>query len=124
MKFFARRKILKQANYLELTPMRLVAEEIEPDNLVTVLMPKFKTKFMQKYFLPRSKSAYVKIKLDELGSATWLAIDGKKKVSNIIAELQEQFGDKIQPVETRVTTFLTMLYQQELISFLEITKPS
>lgn len=121
MKFLQRRKILKQANYLELTPIRLVTEEVDQNNLVTILMPKFTSKFTQKYFLPRSKSPYIRIKLDELGSASWLAIDGKKKVRVIIDELKEKFGEKIQPAEERLTTFFTMLYQQKLISFAEIT---
>jgi len=120
MNFFARRKILKTANYLDLTPVRNMNEEVDSNNLVTVLIPKVTSKLAKKYFEPMLKSPIMKLKLDELGSASWLAINGKKKVSEIANELKEKFGEKVHPVEERVTKFLTVLYNQKLITFEEV----
>jgi len=120
MNFIKRRKILKNTSAFDLTPLKLVRHEIAENNLVIVLFPKFINKYAVKYLQPRIKSHYIKLKLDELGSAVWLSIDGHKKVGVIAKELVDAFGDKIQPVEERLPKFLTQLYEQKLISFKEI----
>jgi hypothetical protein len=120
MNFFQRRARLKNANYLEVTPIRTVKEETDEEKLVTVLIPKVTSRLGKKYFEPMLKSPFIKLKLDEIGSASWLAIDGQKKVGIIAAELVNKFGDKINPVEERLTKFLTTLYEQRLITFQEI----
>lgn len=122
LSFTERRKILKKANYLELHPVRLQKEEIDDENLVTILIPKFKNPVLVKYLVPKIKSPDIKLKLDELGSAAWLLMDGKKNVALVASLLTEKFGDKIQPVNERLTKFLTGLYEQRLITFQEINK--
>lgn len=120
MNFFQRRAKLKNANYLEVTPVRVLSEEIDENSLVTLLIPKVTNRIAKKYFEPMLKSPVIKLKLDEIGSASWLAIDGKKKVSEIASELVQKFGDKIDPVEERLTKYLTTLYEQRFITFQEI----
>ena len=120
MNFFQRRAKLKNANYLEVTPIRVLNEEVDENNLVTILIPKVTNSFAKKYFEPMLKSPVIKLKLDEIGSASWLAIDGKKKVVEIATELVQKFGDKIDPVEERLTKYLTTLYEQRFITFQEI----
>lgn len=120
MNFFQRRAILKKANFLDLTPIRLINEEIDSDNAVTLLMPKFTSKFGVRYLQPKVKSPFIKLKLDELGSASWFAIDGKKKVSDIICDLEQKFGSKIHPADERFMKFLTILYDQKLITYNEV----
>lgn len=122
LSFSERRKILKGANYLELTPLRLHKEEVSEENLVTVLIPKFQNRFAVRFIVPKLKSQVFKLKLDELGSAVWLSLDGKKTVDQIAKQLLIKFGDKIEPVNERVTKFLTGLYEQRLITFQEINK--
>jgi hypothetical protein len=60
------------------------------------------------------------MKLDEFGSETWLQLNGKQNVSAIGEKLVLKFGEKIEPVEERLTRFLTNLYLQGFISFNEI----
>lgn len=120
MNFFQRRAKLKNANYLEVTPLRILNEEVDQNNIVTILIPKVTNRFAKKYFEPMLKTPVIKLKLDEIGSASWLAIDGKKKVADIAAELVQKFGDKIDPVEERLTKYLTTLYEQRFITFQEI----
>ncbi len=122
--FSERRKILKGANYLELTPLRLKKEEISEENLVTILIPKFQNKFAVRFINPNLKSPVIRLKLDELGSAVWLLIDGKRTVDKIGQLLLEKFGNKIEPVNERLTKFLTGLYEQRFITFQEINKGS
>jgi hypothetical protein len=120
MNFFQRRKILKNANYLDLTPVCAKKHLIGDDEKVTVIIPKFTNKFVVEKIVPKLKHPDMKLNLDEIGSAVWLLIDGKKKVKEIALELSQKFGDKIQPVDERLTKFLTQLYEQRLITFDEI----
>lgn len=122
LSFSERRRILKGANYLELTPLRLHKEEVSEENLVTVLIPKFQNRFAVRFIVPKLKSDMFKLKLDELGSAVWLSLDGKNTVDQIAKQLLIKFGDKIEPVNERITKFLTGLYEQRLITFQEINK--
>jgi len=123
MNFFQRRALLKKANYLELTPIRMMAEEVGENNMVTILMPKFINRWAKKCFDPFLKIPHVKLKLDALGSASWLAIDGKKKVGEIAHELTQKFNTETDIVN-RLTKFFSFLYEQRIITFREISSDS
>jgi hypothetical protein len=117
--FFERRKIFKKANYLDLTPIIIFNSEESDDGLITILIPRFKGKFMNNYIV-REKARYIYLKLDELGSATWKEIDGVKNVGQICELLKEKLGDKLTNAEERVTKFLSILYNNRHVSFREI----
>lgn len=121
MNFLQRRMRLKNANYLELTPLRIVTDEIDANNIATILMPRFISRLAQKYLVPRLKAPHIKLKLDPLGSAAWLAIDGKKKVGAIADELTQKFSAETAIIE-RLTKFFTLLYEQKMVTFKEINR--
>jgi len=120
LSFNERKKILKSANTLELTPVRLYAEQKDKEDMVTVLIPKFKNKFAAQFISPRLKSDHFKVNLDKFGSAAWLQINGKVKVEQIIAELKNKFGNEFQQAEERTIKFIFQLYEQGFISFKEL----
>jgi hypothetical protein len=123
MNFFQRRRIFKKINFLDLTPVQSIGHEVRDDGGINLLMPRFKNKINSALFQPNSKEKFIYIKLDRFGGHTWLLIDGRSNVSEICAKLNEQFPEELQPAEetgTRVTNFLSMLYDQRYISFLEI----
>lgn len=107
-------------NLLELTPVR-VNEHEEHEGLIRILIPKFKNKFLIS-LIPKTKSKFITVKLDEIGSATWLLINGKRKVSKIVEELREKFGEKIEPAEERVSKFIGGLNLHSIIYFKELKK--
>ena len=118
--FRERKKILKNINTLDLTPIKLHSEEIDEKDLVTVIVPKFRNEIAKKLIVPKLKSADFRINLDKLGSAVWVNMDGHNKVSNIINNVSKKFGNEIQQAEERVTKFIFQLYDQKLISFTEL----
>ena len=120
LSFKERKKILKSVNTLDLTPIKLYSEEVDKDELVIVIVPKFKNKIVVKLVSPKLKSDHFKIKLDKFGSAVWLKINGKTKVDQIIKDLKKKFGDEIQEENERTTKFIFQLYTQGFISFKEI----
>lgn len=119
-KIFKKKKINSSINYLELTPKRAYAHEVESSGNVSVLVPKFKNKFLVNFLAPRLKAPYIKAKLDDFGSLTWIEMDGTKNVQSISQSLTNKFGEKVQPVNERLTKFLTQLYQYNFITFNEI----
>jgi hypothetical protein len=123
MNFFQRRKILKKANYLDLTPVRAMEHVIREDGNVSVLLPRFKNKYSSALFQPGRKSKEIHIKLDAAGSSIWLLIDGIVSVHQICIKMNALHPEKMQPTEEtekRVTGFLSLLYQQRYITFREI----
>jgi len=125
MNFFERRKILKKANYLNLTPVRMREHALTEEGKVDILVPRFKNKFWTEVYRKSRKGEYIRIHLDPTGSALWLSIDGEKNAGEISLRLLEQLPEKFtsgDDAEKRVTQFLSLLYQQEYISFREILK--
>jgi hypothetical protein len=111
----------KPINYLSMIPIRVIKEFTEENGKVTLLIPKFKHPFFQKFFIPKRKSAHFRIHLDALGSQVWKQIDGKKDVGLICSELSASIpsgqaaGD--DQFEYRVTKFLSELYKSRFIRF-------
>jgi hypothetical protein len=117
---FFRKKIDTTINYLELTPVHSYDHVIEENGLVSVFVPKFDIKWLDNIMSKIIKSRFFKAKLDEFGTATWLEMDGNKSVQLISEHLSEKFGEKINPVDERLTKFLSELYKYNFITFKEI----
>ena len=117
---FFRKKIDTTINYLELTPVRNYDHVIEDSGLISVLVPKFDIKWIDKIMSKIIKSRFFKAKLDEFGTETWLEMDGTKSVQTVSEHLQKKFGDKINPVNERLTKFLSELYKYNFITFKEL----
>ena len=101
----------------------MLRHELTEDGGVTLLMPRFKNRVNSALFQPNSKDKFIFIKLDQFGGHTWLLIDGQASVIQICAGLKERFQEELKPVEeteTRVTNFLSLLYQERYITFREI----
>ena len=124
LSFTQRKKILKSVNTLDLTPIKLYSEEKTDEDLMTVIVPKFKNKLAVKYISPKLKSGHFKIKLDKFGSAVWQMMNGRIKVDQIIKNLKKKFGDDIEEEQERTTKFIFQLYEQGFISFKELNQRS
>ena len=119
-KIFFQKKIDTTINYLELTPVRNYEHLVEENGLVSVFVPKFDIKWIDKIMSKIIKSRFFKAKLDEFGTETWLEMDGTKSVQFISNRLSQKFGEKIYPVDERLTKFLSELYKYSFITFKEL----
>jgi hypothetical protein len=77
--------------------------------VVTLLFPRFTNKYLQRIFIPRGKSPYIKINLDKFGSAFWNECDGKNDVHRIGEKMVSKFGKDIEPVYERLNIFIAQL---------------
>jgi hypothetical protein len=117
---FNKDKKLREKNLLELIPVRCVGHESKEDGTVSLLIPRFKSKFLLN-FLPKKKSPFVKINLDKYGTGFWQTLDDKRNVQEIGNMMAEKFGDAIEPVFERLNIFIFQLRRQ---GFLELKDPN
>lgn len=92
-----------------------ITTEKEGD-LSVVTFPRFRNKFMQKFFVPRGKSANIHIKLEEHGTAAWDLINGERTVKEITELLAEHFNNE-ENYQYRITTYITQLYTNGFIKY-------
>jgi hypothetical protein len=124
MNFFKRRRFLKKANLLELTPLRLHSHEIKENGQIVLLVEKFKNKELGKFMLGR-RSGQFRIRLDEMGSALWILMDGNSNVAELVSNLRNQWiekPEKTEDMEQRVAMFMSQLYDNRYITFKELNE--
>ena len=109
LSFFARRKILKKTNALDLIPIRRCEHRAEEDGTVTILVPKFRNEKVSNFMLGK-RSRFISIHLDENGTAVWLEIDGIKDVRTICGNIKTHLGEEFPQVEHRTSKFMSRLY--------------
>lgn len=69
---------------------------------------------MQKYFVPKNKSATIRIRLEAHGTAVWDLIDGRRTVREIADALAEHFQHEPN-YEYRIATYIQQLRKQGFI---------
>jgi hypothetical protein len=104
-------------NLFDLAPRREMEFRLEESGKVTLLVPRFQSAWMRKFFLPRAKNPDIQIALDAFGSHVWLACDGEATVARIAETLRERFGEEVEPVHDRVAVFVQNLLRHRFISF-------
>jgi hypothetical protein len=120
--YFRKKSTLRNANYLDLTPIRKFTHELDPDGNVVILVPRFSGRLLGRILQPRLRNPWIKIHLDEAGTAIWLLTDGRKNVREVCHVAEEKLGSRIHPAQDRITTFYSGLYMQKIITFKEILK--
>jgi hypothetical protein len=106
-------------------PLRQMEFETREDGKVDILMPRFRHPIWKRALQPHWKQEFIRIHLDEMGSAIWLQVDGIINVNELCCRVQATYPEKLYPpeeTEKRVTQFLSLLYQQRYITFREIIK--
>jgi Coenzyme PQQ synthesis protein D (PqqD) len=114
------RRPKREVNLLELVPQRIAEHETDEAGIVTVLMPRFRNRIMKRLIEPRHRSPFIRIKLDEIGSAVWLLCDGRRNVREIAEQLRDQFKEKIEPCNDRLGLFFRELENARFISFVNL----
>ena len=112
-------------NLLDMRPIRLREFRLnhkKGDGNFTILVPKFGTGRIGRWLRKRMKNPDYFVHLDEFGSFVWNLCDGEKQVREIGKSLQETFGDKVDPVNDRLSLFFRQMEKSRLIAFREASK--
>ena len=116
----SRKKKNPELNLLELIPEPLVDHETGKDGAITLLAPRFNNRLMKRIFERRMKNPWMKIRLDDIGTAVWKRIDGSATVGAIGNELKEEFGEDIEPCFERLSMFFSQLELSGFIRYRNI----
>jgi hypothetical protein len=81
-----------------------------------ITFPRFRSKFMQKYFVPKNKPATIHIRLEEHGTAVWDLIDGKRTIKEIAEILADHFHHE-ENYEYRIATYFSQLHRQGFVKY-------
>ena len=122
MNFFKRRRFLKNANLLELTPVRIHQYETSEEGKIILLVPKFKNQEVGRFMLGH-RATHFRIKLDAIGSEVWQLIDGNSTVGEILDRLMAISLNewwKQPELDERLSKFMSQLYDNRYISFKEL----
>jgi hypothetical protein len=108
---------LAEVNLLDLTPER-VAEWEDVGERVVIIRPLPKTRGIKRA-IDRLlfEMSTRRIRLDELGSAAWHLMDGRRTVAAIADVLREQFGEAVEPAEERLATLMQYFHRQLFVEF-------
>ena len=109
---------MAKKNLFDLVPA--ISEHITTEKegeLSVITFPRFRSKFMQKYFIPKNKPAMIRVRLDAHGTAVWDLIDGKRTVMMIAETLAEYFNNE-QNYEHRIALFFSQLNKQGFVKYL------
>ena len=102
-------------NFFDLIPVvsKHITTETE-DGLTVIVFSRFRSKFMQRCFVLKNKSPYIRIRLEEHGTAVWNLIDGKRTVKDISEALAGHFNDEAN-YEYRVAAYMKQLQRQGFV---------
>ena len=106
----------KETNLLELIPIRVSDWKDNDEGLITLILPKFKSK-LGKLFASKFKNPMYEVKLDAIGAFLWRECDGKNNIYDISQDMVKEFGEDIEPVYERIKIFINMLKNLNAIKF-------
>lgn len=112
---FLKNRKLRKANALDLIPVQLTGYSVDDSGCVSLQVLRFRHRFIHKMF---NKSEFFTVKLDEMGSKTWLLINGKNNIAHISKQLSSD-EETLDDLTLRVTSFITELYRKDLVMFVQ-----
>lgn len=108
---------------MDFIPIAKVGYKHNEDNeTISLLIPRFRSEFMQKYFIPKNKSKFINANLDKFGSFVYAKIDGKTPIIEICEMMKQHYGEEVEPVYERVSKFFGHLYRYRLVDFIKNKK--
>jgi len=108
---------LESINLLDLKPIRL-AEWEEAGGRVVLVRPAPTSKRLRRILDTLTFWMSVRrIRLDEVGSFSWVRLDGRHSVREVAAALREEFGEAAEPAEERLGVFVRTLRHQGMLAY-------
>jgi len=110
-------KIQKDDNYLDLIPTRtteLKWHERENGQIQIMIPRKEVVDRIVRLFKKTPEQLHVD--LDEIGSAVWKSMDGRRTIGEICDIMIDKFGDDVEPVYERLGTYINILRNNKFIS--------
>ena len=87
------------------------------DGCVVLAYPRFKRAWVRRFFLPKGMSPYIRVRLEEHGTAVWNLIDGRRTAGEIVSSLSAHFRGE-EGYASRVMAYLMQLQKDGFIRLL------
>jgi hypothetical protein len=101
----------------DLLPVRRHPWVAREGDLVTVLVPKFTSRFARRWFVPLLAKPDLRVRLDAVGSFVWAQCDGTATIRQIGERVTAQFGGDGDARRQDVIRFVRKLVREESLSF-------
>jgi hypothetical protein len=114
-----KQKELETINLLAIKPIRL-AEWEERGDRVVVVRPRPTgpvPRVLFDWFL--YLLAAHRLRLDPLGSASWLLLDGERSVAEVAELLRDRFNEAVEPAEERLGHLVRVFRREGLVAYPE-----
>lgn len=109
----------KNDNILEYVPERSCPFATDEKGRVYLIKEKARNKLLKKIIAALGRSQEFHIHLDELGTAAWLAADGRRDILGIAAAMKAVPGAALDQAEQRLARFFATLARDGFISWKE-----
>lgn len=106
-------------NILDYVPLRSCPFGTDDKGRVYLIKEKTKSRLLKKVISCAGRSQEFHIHLDELGTAAWLAVDGRRTILEIAGGMKPAAGGAIEQAEQRLAKFFVLLQRDGFISWKE-----
>jgi hypothetical protein len=110
------KKTKKDENFLEYVVVKNDEKQWEEtnDGLIRFIIPRdgLLDKIVRLLF---NTPEEMKIDLDEIGTEVWKQIDNERNVKEIADRVEDEFGEKIEPLYPRLVKYIKILKNNEFI---------
>ena len=105
-------------NLLDMIPVREADWQVDADDRITLLRARPDRRGRRGFTVwLSSMMGPSRVRLDEVGSFTWRHIDGQTDVRTLCGRLQDEFGDRVEPVHERLGQLIRILRRERLVSY-------
>jgi hypothetical protein len=108
MALLGRRSQTPRVSWSEVRPDRICTWE-EGEKGVTLLVPRLGRGRIARKIERLFRGKPYRVNLDTVGSFVWRRLDGDATVAQIADAMHREFGERVEPVEDRLVTFLRTL---------------
>ena len=102
-------------DFLALEPKRRLKWEMDSKGRAVLLRPKFGSGRLGRILLNWFGPSHYRIRLDEVGTAVWVCLDGETPLVAVASELKRKFGSQVEPAEERLQMFVDDMIRKKLI---------
>lgn len=112
-------KPLGRENLLDMIPKRTCRWYVERGSGRCVIrkkrFPSGPSPYQRFFMRLLKRDEYVRIRLDDYGDAVFRLMDGERDVRTVGAELRERFGEEVEPVYPRLSSYLLNMESNGII---------
>jgi hypothetical protein len=110
-------KQLEAVNLLEIRPLRVAQWEREGDRVIVIRpRPTGRLPWVLIEGLLHLLAAR-RLRLDEIGTASWLLLDGQHSVAEVANSLRQRFGERVEPAEERLGHLVRVFRREGLVAY-------